>query len=182
MRPTQIGLPIPTQKTPAPYAVQMTTRGDSLGPNKKSFSRKGSFSKDKRFAQYKELARRTGPIGPGSYAVNSRSQTSFKVRLSPSRQQKPGSYVSGNLVVFDPDLDVFLSKSCSKKKDRRRDFSQTWKQRLEPLAKSTNSFVSVELQPSDLPRLPKPRLRLRPRKSKSRSTVPQLLNRRDCLP
>ena len=181
MRPTQIGLPIPTQKTPAPYAVQSTNRGDSLGPNKKSFARKGSFSKDQRFSQYREMAKRTGPIGPGAYALAGGPQTSCKVRFSPPRQQKPGFYMSGNLVVFDPDFDGFLSRSSSKKKDRVRDFSHTWKQRLEPLAKST-SFIAGDLQLADLPKLPKSRLRRRLKKSKSRSTTPLSRFPHNCLP
>jgi hypothetical protein len=161
MRPTQIGLPLPTQKTPAPYAVQSTNRGDALGPNLRTFARKGSFSKCARFSQYKEWARRTGPIGPGAYAVNVRSSSSCKVRFTPpSKQAGAGLYMVGSLQVHDPDFDGCLVRSVTSK--------QTTKPRFRSLA-LTKSFFAME---PDLPKLPRARLRRRLKQGHSRSSTP----------
>lgn len=160
MRPTQIGLRLPTQKTPAPYAVQSTNRGDLLGPNLRSFSRKGSFSKDARFLQYKEWARRTGPIGPGAYRLERRSESACKVRLVPPKSTGFGLYMVGNLMVHDPDFDGCMVKSTTHK--------QVFKPRLKSLT-LTKSFIALE---KDLPKLPRSRLRRRLKQGKSRSTTP----------
>jgi len=158
MRPTQIGLGLPTQKTPAPYAVQSTNRGDTLGPNRPSFARKGSFSKCARFSQYKEWARRTGPIGPGAYALGGRPTSSCKVRFTPPpKQAGAGLYMVGSLLVHDPDFDGCMVRSVTHK--------HTAKPRFQSLA-LTKSFFPQE---SDLPKLPRPHLR---RRLKSRSTTP----------
>ena len=118
MRPTELGLGIPSTKTPGPYGVRTTNQGDLLGPWKRSFLRASSFSRSQRFGQYEELARRTGVVGPGSYSLNL-GQSGARVRISPPHPRKPGLYVSGNLLVCDPALVQSPAK--------RRGFSKSYR-------------------------------------------------------
>ena len=129
MRPTDIGLGNPRAKTPGPYRVQITHCGDYLGPVKRTFLRSGSFGRSRRFDQYREWERRTGPVGPGSYSLFYTPKHG-SVRISPPHIQRTGTYVSGNLIVYDPDLDHLRRDWSpvtrkSRKKSHRKDFEDT---------------------------------------------------------
>lgn len=138
MRPTELGIGIPSTKTPGPYyRVRSTNQGDLLGPWKRSFLRTSSFSRSQRFGQYEEMARRTGAVGPGAYSL-SLGYSGGKVRISPPHPRRPGLYISGNLLVCDPALGPSpvkkrsFSKSCrdrnsTKVEGRRRHISSAGK-------------------------------------------------------
>lgn len=127
MRPTDIGLANPRAKTPGPYRVLTTHFGDYLGPVHRSFLRSGSFTRSRRFDQYRDLERRTGPVGPGSYSTSyTPKQAGGHIRISPLRLQRPGAYVTGHLIVCDPDLErwnqrLSPTRSKSKKKGLRKE-------------------------------------------------------------
>ena len=67
MRPTDIKLKTPRDRTPGPkYIFNVTSSGKDLSYSK-IFKDKKSFSTEKRFNHYSQLSKRTGSsVGPGS--------------------------------------------------------------------------------------------------------------------
>ena len=144
MRPTELGIGIPSTKTPGPYRVRSTNQGDLLGPWKRSFLRASSFSRSNRFGQYEELARRTGAVGPGSYSL-SLGYSGGNVRISPPHPRKPGLYISGNLLVCDPALGSSPAKkrSLSKSYRERQGREDSRRRYISSAGKSWKSFTKL---------------------------------------
>ena len=123
MRPTDIKLKTPREKTPGPiYLVNLTNTGKNLDYSK-IFKDKKTFSTEKRFKTYQSLANRTcNNVGPGSYNHDKLSfiNNSLKkstVKYLPTKKNyessKKNFYMVGNLLVCD---DSFLIKKQKKTK------------------------------------------------------------------
>ena len=66
MRPTFLQFRSPKERTPDPYDIKVTCDGSHLIYPK---SKSPTFSREKRFKQYNDEARKTGyMLGPGSYS------------------------------------------------------------------------------------------------------------------
>jgi hypothetical protein len=127
MRPTEIQLKRPEDRTPGPkYNFNVTNAGKSLEYAKKGKDRK-TFSTEKRFKSYEDLRKRTGDsVGPGSYIKdhNSMLKNSLSrstIRYLPTLQKydftKNNFYMVGNLLVSEPN--EYLGEKKKRQKLRR---------------------------------------------------------------
>ena len=164
MRPTDIGLANPRAKTPGPYKVLTTYFGDYLGPVHKSFLRSGSFTRSRRFDQYLEWERRTGPVGPGSYStIYTPKQAGGHIRISPLHAQRAGAYVTGHLIVNDPDLERWNSRiSPARSKSKKRSQRKEGELELSP---------APDLTSLHFPELSRPKTRTRLRRYRTNSSL-----------
>lgn len=115
MRPTDIKLKTPSDRTPGPkYCFTMTASGRDLSYSK-IFKDKKSFSTEKRFRGYDELSKRTdNSVGPGSYIREQYSFTRNSLKRSTIKylptmkkynSSKKNFYMVGNLLITDDYLD-----------------------------------------------------------------------------
>lgn len=110
MRPTDIKLKTPRDQTPGPkYYFNVTASGKDLSYSKK-YKNKKSFSTEKRFKNYENLAKRTSEsVGPGSYirdqfSVIKSTLTRSTVKYLPTIKKNDSQnsyYFVGNLLVKD---------------------------------------------------------------------------------
>ena len=140
MRPTEIQLKRPRDRTPGPkYYSNVTSSGKTLNYAKKMKDRK-TFSTEIRFKSYEDLRKRTSDnIGPGSYIKDhnsmlknslSRSTIKYLPTLQKYDSTTTNFYMVGNLLVNEPD--GFLNQ---KKKRHRLRRSES-----KPLRKSSYLF------------------------------------------
>lgn len=123
MRPTDIQLKRPEDRTPGPkYCFNITSSGRSLNYSKKFKDKKG-FSTEKRFKTYEDLRKRTGEtVGPGSYIRDqnsiiknslSRSTIKYLPTLQKYDSTKSNFYMVGNLLVSEKDSQKTPKKKRS---------------------------------------------------------------------
>lgn len=124
MRPTEILLKRPEDRTPGPkYCFNITSSGKSLNYSRKFKDRKG-FSTEKRFKSYEDMRKRTGDsVGPGSYIRDqntiiknslSRSTIKYLPTLQKYDSSKTNFYMVGNLLVSEKDADPSPKKKKAK--------------------------------------------------------------------
>ena len=127
MRPTDIKLKTPRDRTPGPKCMfTVTSSGKDLSYSK-VFKDKKSFSTEKRFKYYNQLFQRTETsVGPGSYITDQfsfiknslkRSTIKYRPTLKKYNSSKKNFYMVGNLLINDETLDD-RRKIKQKKKSR----------------------------------------------------------------
>jgi hypothetical protein len=123
MRPTFLQFRSPKERTPDPYEIRITSNGSPIGCLR---TKSPSFSRDKRFRQYDNEARKTGyRIGPGSYSLLGSGKVkggiAYKPLLGAKGDPKESFYV-GHLLVRDP---YFLNSNHTEQDwQKKLDFSQ----------------------------------------------------------
>jgi hypothetical protein len=124
MRPTCLNFRSPKEKTPDPYDVRVTCNGS---PVVSPYRRTPSFSRDKRFRQYDNEAKKTGYlIGPGSYVFTSASRVKGGIKYKPFHIKKNPNdllYVGHSLVLNGPNRPVFTPDVNFVKKTENRSTS-----------------------------------------------------------
>ena len=119
MRPTELGVPIPPNKTPGPAYPKVSRTGHSLSFNSQSFS----FGSSKRFSHYDEEYKKTGfRLGPGIHRPTnydiSATRKSHAPLYRPHSQSKDvpveGYYIAGNLLVYDEKFIGRTRRAVSK--------------------------------------------------------------------
>ena len=144
MRPTEIQLKRPGDRTPGPkYYFNVTSSGKSLDYAKKLKDCK-TFSTEKRFKSYEDLRKRTADsVGPGSYLKDhntmlknslSRSTIKYLPTLQKYDSTKTNYYMVGNLLVSEPN------DTLNQKKKRHR----LKRSESRPLRKSPFLFQEID--------------------------------------
>ncbi|OMJ68461.1 hypothetical protein SteCoe_34067 [Stentor coeruleus] len=123
MRPTFLQFRSPKERTPDPYEIRITSNGSPIGYSR---TKSPSFSRDKRFRQYDNEAKKTGyRIGPGSYSSLSSGKVkggiAYKPLLGAKGDPKQSFYV-GYLLVRDPNF--LNSNNTEQEWQKKIDFSQ----------------------------------------------------------
>jgi hypothetical protein len=120
MRATNLQFRSPKEYTPSAYDVRVTKEGSSLQIKRRPISAKGTFSKESRFLQFKELFKRMpAEVGPGSYCYQNGSiersvQDKGTVLYKKLHQEKldgsDGALLIGSLILYDERLSNRKSK------------------------------------------------------------------------
>lgn len=108
MRPTDIGIRIPVNRSPCTSPPRINSTGNPVlfGELGGSFA----FQSSKRFGQYDRAAKKFGfNIGPGRYRVDHTdmgvakvSTFTYKANRTARGSPREGYYYSGNLLIYDP--------------------------------------------------------------------------------
>ena len=118
MRPTEIGVKAPFNRTPAAGCPTLNHTGNSV---QLARSRGGySFASRERFPDYAVEAKKLGyRVGPGTYELHQTAKgvpraptgAPYKKSIYSNSYHQGGFYYSGNLLVYD---DAFLLRTAVK--------------------------------------------------------------------
>lgn len=152
MRPTELQLRKPRDRTPDFYDTKVTCSGRSLGLLQKSISSMGSLSKEKRFFFYDKQKQKTLPsVGPGSYnnsdhntiASNSLKRCIVQYRQYNIDTYNNDCYMVGNHLIVDNSSRKGKSLRSSSQCTFRTSRSKTPTKTSRPESRSKKSRGSV---------------------------------------
>lgn len=153
MRPTELQLRKPRDRTPDFYNTKVTYSGKTLGLLQKSISNMGSLSNEKRFFFYDKQKQKTLPsVGPGSYnhydhntiASNCMKRCIVQYRPSNIDTYNNNCYMVGNHLIVDNSSRKGNSlRSSSSQCTLRTSRSKTPTKLSRPESRSKKNISSV---------------------------------------